>query len=64
MIVEFARELRSDIEAAITTLVVTNGRGCATDWADYRYKAGIVLGLERARDHVNDTLKKYLEDTE
>lgn len=64
MIVDFARALRQELDAAQMAIVQQTGMGGATDWAAYRYQVGVAHGLQRASQKVTDMLQQFIHDEE
>jgi hypothetical protein len=50
-----ARTLRGKLETMRNQLVDTLANGYAQDWADYRHKVGIRIGLDHAIELCRDT---------
>jgi len=54
----FIQSLRRELDEAYQVVVDANGSGCANDWADYKYKAGVASGLKRARNMADELYKQ------
>lgn len=62
MIVDFVRDLREAIDKESNEISLMTGRGGVKDWADYRYHVGLVAGLKRARDHIDELYRSVVND--
>ncbi len=62
MISDFMRELEQVLRYEMESLAKSTGVGCAQDWADYKYRVGIVTGYTRALEKATDLYQKYLND--
>jgi hypothetical protein len=58
MMTHFVRSLRKALDEAYQAVVEANGKGTASDWADYNYKVGVSTGLKRARNMVDELYKQ------
>ncbi len=58
----FIQSLRRELDEEYQSVVEANGKGTASDWAEYNYKAGVATGLKRARNMVDDLYKKLNKD--
>ena len=59
---EFVRELRRVMDAEIEQLSLSSGTGAASDWADYRFRVGIVVGWVRARAKLDELVSQANAD--
>lgn len=62
MIADFRNELRANLTRAIEQVQDATGAGAAADWSDYRYRVGVLTGLRRALQDVEDTYRKFVND--
>jgi hypothetical protein len=54
----FIQSLRRALDEEYQSIVEENGKGTASDWAEYNYKAGVSTGLKRARNLVDELYKQ------
>lgn len=64
MIVEWRDELRSSLARAAQQVQDATGSGSASDWADYRYRIGVVTGLRRALAEVEEIYRRLVAEEE
>ena len=64
MIADFRNELRTRCVRAIQQVQEATGSGAAGDWADYRYRVGIVIGLKRALGEIEECYRQLIQDEE
>lgn len=58
MMTHFVRSLRKELDESYQAVLEANGKGTASDWAEYNYKAGVANGLKRARNLVDELYKQ------
>jgi len=64
MIADFRNALRANLTRAIQQVQDATGSGAAGDWADYRYRVGVVTGLRRAMAEAEELYLKFMNDEE
>lgn len=65
MIREFAGDLKAKLESEIERETGATGRGASIkDFAEFRYRVGIYMGLKRAVDYLEDLKRQYNETEE
>lgn len=58
----FIEEIITGIEIQIKELGVSLANGNASTLEDYRYKVGIIKGLQKSIDIIEESYKQYLND--
>lgn len=64
MIGEFMTALRGRLKESVRQVQDSTGAGSASDWADYRYRVGVLTGLRRALQDADEIFRTYLKDDE
>jgi hypothetical protein len=59
---DLADRISSALDSAIRDGLQANGAGAASDWGDYKRRAGEIQGLEKARIIVECELKALGDD--
>ena len=64
MIADYVNAVRAGLARAIEQVQDATGAGAAGDWADYRYRVGVVTGLRRALQDVEEIYQQWIHDEE
>ena len=62
--IEFMRDLRKKLDDEIAHNVIYIGDGGPCDWAEYQRCTGVIRGLRRAMDMIDEVYRRHFEEGE
>lgn len=62
MIIEYVERVHLKLQSAVNDMIRQTGTGSASSHEDYKYRVGIVTGMQRALDEIHEIYREFMQE--